>query len=50
MERRWQSNILDTRSCGGADCGTDHYLVVAKVRERLPERKKEAHKFDGGKI
>ena len=35
IERRRQSSILDVRSFRGADCDTDHYLVVAKVRERL---------------
>ena len=35
IDRRQQSSILDIRSFGGADCDTDHYLVVAKVRERL---------------
>jgi hypothetical protein len=35
IDRRWQSSILDVRSFRGADCDTDHYLVVAKVRERL---------------
>jgi len=31
----------------GADCGTDPYLVVAKVRERLAVSKQAAQKFDG---
>jgi hypothetical protein len=33
--KRLRSSILDVRSFRGADCDTDHYLVVAKVRERL---------------
>ena len=44
---RWQSSILDVRSCRGADCDTDHYLVVAKVRERLAVNKQGENKFDG---
>ena len=35
IDRRRQSSILDVRSFREADCDTDHYLVVAKVRERL---------------
>ena len=35
IDRRCHSSIMDVRSFRGADCDTDHYLVVAKVRERL---------------
>jgi hypothetical protein len=35
IDRRRHSSILDIRSFRGADCDSDHYLVVAKVRERL---------------
>jgi len=40
IERRRQSSILDVRSFRGADCDSDHYLVVAKLRERLAVIKK----------
>ena len=39
-------SILDVRSFRGADCDTDHYLVVAKVRERLALSTQGAQKFD----
>jgi hypothetical protein len=35
IDKRWHSNIADVRTLTRADCGTDHYLVVAKVRHRL---------------
>jgi hypothetical protein len=35
IDRKWHSSILDVRSFRGSDCDTDHYLVVAKIRERL---------------
>ncbi len=47
IDRRWHSRILDVRSFKGADCDTDHYLVVTKVRERLAVSKQAAQKFDG---
>ena len=34
------------RSFSGADCGTDHYLVIVKVRERLAVGKQAAQRFD----
>jgi hypothetical protein len=45
-DRRRHSTILGVRSFRGADCDTDHYLVVAKVRERLAASKRAAQKVD----
>ena len=47
-DRRWHSSILDVQFFDGADYDTDHFLVVAEVRERLAVSKQEAHKFDVG--
>ena len=34
IDRRWHSSIIECHllSFKGADCDTDHYLVIAKVR------------------
>jgi hypothetical protein len=46
IDRRWHSSILDVRSFRRADGDTDHYLVVAEVRERQSAKKQAAHKTD----
>jgi len=46
IERRWHLSLLDVRSFRGADCDTDHYMVVAKVRERLAVSKQAPQRFD----
>jgi len=47
IDRRWHSSILDEQSFRGPNCDNDHYLVDAKVRERLAVSKQEAKKLDG---
>jgi hypothetical protein len=47
IDRRWHSSILDIRSCRGADCDTDHYLVAVKVRERLAVSKQKHRSLMG---
>jgi len=50
IERRRHSSIIDVRIFRGGDCDTDHYLVVAKFRERLAVRKQAAPRSDGGRF
>jgi hypothetical protein len=45
IDRRRNSNVLDVQSFRAADCDTNHYLVVAKVRERLAVNKQRSHRF-----
>jgi hypothetical protein len=43
-DRRRDSSVFDVRWFRAADCDSDHYLVVAKVRERLTVSKRTRHK------
>jgi dihydrodipicolinate reductase len=44
IDRRRHSSILDIQSFRATDCHTDHYLVVAKVGERLTVSKQTTHR------
>jgi hypothetical protein len=46
IDRVWHSSILDVQSCWGADCDTDHCLVVAEVKERLAGSKQAEQKSE----
>jgi hypothetical protein len=46
LDGRWHLSVLDVQSFRGADCDTDHYLVIAKVRERLAVGKQATQRFD----
>jgi hypothetical protein len=46
IDRRRHSSIFDVRPFREADCDSDHYLVVAKVRERLAVCKRMIKKMD----
>jgi hypothetical protein len=44
IDSRRHSSILDIRLFRAADCDIHHYLVVAKVRERLAVSKQTIHR------
>jgi hypothetical protein len=46
IDKGRHSSILDVRSFRRADCDTDHYLVVAEVKDRLAVSKQAAQKID----
>ena len=47
IDRRWHSSILDAQCFREADRNTDHYLMVARIRERLAVSTQAAQKLDG---
>jgi endonuclease/exonuclease/phosphatase family metal-dependent hydrolase len=46
VDRRRHSNILDVRSLRAADSHSDHYPVVAEIRERLAVNEQRLQRFD----
>jgi hypothetical protein len=46
IDMRRHSRILDVRSFRSDDCEVDHYLVVAKIRERLTVSKRLVNKME----
>jgi hypothetical protein len=47
MDRRWHSSTVHVPSFRGADCDTDHHLLVANVTESLAVSKQATQKFNG---
>jgi hypothetical protein len=45
IDRRRHSNVLDILSLRVSNCDSDHYLVVAKVRETLVVNRKRSHRY-----
>jgi hypothetical protein len=46
VDRRRHSNVLNVRSFRAPDCDSDHYQVVAKVRENLEVNKQSSQRLD----
>jgi hypothetical protein len=49
IDRRWHSSIL-VRSFRGADCDTDHYLIVEKISGILVVSKRSVKKMDMDRV
>ena len=43
--QRWRSSIQSTKTRPGADCGSDHELLIAKFRLKLKKVEKTAGPF-----
>ena len=42
---RWRSSIQSAKTKPGADCGSDHELIIAKVRFKLKKAGKTTRSF-----
>ena len=40
INRKWRSSLQDVRACRGAECGSDHNLVVSVVKLKLRKTRK----------
>ena len=40
VQKRWRSSVTAVKTRPGADCGTDHELLVAKIKGRLRKTKR----------
>jgi hypothetical protein len=50
VDRRRHSNVPDVQSFRAADCDTDHFLLVAKVKDKLAGNKQKSHRFGMGRF
>ncbi|XP_046389318.1 craniofacial development protein 2-like [Ischnura elegans] len=54
VDQRHKSSITDIRSVRGAECGTDHVLVLVKIAQRIAIQKRKEEKcnanIDTGKL
>jgi endonuclease/exonuclease/phosphatase family metal-dependent hydrolase len=41
ISRKWRRSLLDVRNKLGADIGSDHHLMMAKVQIKIPAAKKK---------
>ncbi|KAG1680289.1 Craniofacial development protein 2 [Nymphon striatum] len=48
-QNRWKSGLVTTKTLPGADCGTDHELLIAKIKIKLKKNdrlQKQEDRFD----
>lgn len=53
VNKKWQRSLLDVKVHRGADVGSDHHLVIAKIRLKLratPKIKQQCKVFDINKL